>query len=82
MVPVLRLVTEVNCHKVLGCVKLLDQHCVVKELVSLDFNKSERKGSNQEPEELTLRAGAGKDHKAFVNARRTDRKKWNPPQVD
>ena len=67
-----------NSHKVLGCVKLLDQHRVVKELVSLDFNKSERKDSNQEPEEL----GAGKDHKAFVSATRTDRKKWNPPQVD
>ena len=82
MVAVLRLVTDLNCRKVLGCVMLLDQHRVVKELVSLDFNTSERKGSNQEPEELTLRASAGKDHKAFVNARRTDRKKWNPLQVD
>ena len=63
---------------------LLDQHCVVKELVGSDFNLARLRieKTKQGPEHLTSEAGEGKVQRAFVDITRIDRNKVGPLLVD
>ena len=72
---------EVDSHKTLVSVNLLDQQCVVKELVVRLLEGKLTRCKKSSPKEFTLEAGESKGQQSFVDTR-IDQKKWSPLLVD
>ena len=78
MIAALRQFTEVDSHKALVSVMLLDQHRVVKEVVGSAFDNINFPAAKRTsgPEKLTSRAGERMGQEAVVHTTRVDHNRW------